>query len=83
MYLSFTDGEDYVVTQQSLLIPVGSTSSCYSVDIINDMIHEDDETFNLTITLLPTCLSVRVDSNLSSAAVTIIDNDDSKSIKEL
>jgi len=83
MYLSFTDREDYIVTQQLLLIQAGSTSSCYSIDIINDMIHEDDETFDLTITLLPTCLSVTVDGDSLSATVTIVDDVDSKSYKEL
>ena len=73
MYISLTAGEDYNVTQQSLVIPAGSTSSSYSIDIINDMIHEDDETFEITLTISPTCLSISVDN--SSAAVTIFDND--------
>ena len=74
MYISFTGGEDYNVTQQSLLIiPAGSTSSLYSVDIINDMIHEDDETFDITITLMATCLSISVDRNV--ATVTILDDE--------
>ena len=73
MYISLTGGEDYNVTQQSLLvIPAGLTSSLYSVDIINDMIHEDDETFDITITLITTCLLVSVDDN--SATVTIINH---------
>ena len=74
MYISFTGGEDYNVTQQSLLlIPAGLTSSLYNVDIINDMIHEDDETFNITITLITTCLSISVDRNV--ATVTILDDE--------
>ena len=73
MYISLTGGEDYNVTQQSLLvIPAGLTSSLYSVDIINDMIHEDDETFDITITLMTTCLSISVDNN--STTVTIINH---------
>ena len=79
MYISFTGGEDYNVTQQSLLvIPAGLTSSLYSVDIINDMIHEDDETFDITITLMTTGLSISVDNN--SATVTVVD-DEGKSFK--
>jgi len=46
------------------------------------MIHEDDETFNITITLPTTCLSVRVDNTSSSATVTIID-DEGKPYKDL
>ena len=72
MYISFTVGEDYNVTQQSLLIPAGLTSSLYSVDIINDMIHEDDETFDITIILMTTCLSISVDDN--STTVTILNH---------
>ncbi|XP_065895682.1 sodium/calcium exchanger 1-like [Dysidea avara] len=69
-----TGGEDYNVTQQSLLIiPAGLTSSLYSVDIINDMIHEDDETFDITITLMTTCLSISGDHNV--ATVTILDDE--------
>jgi len=45
------------------------------------MIHEDDETFDITITLMPTCLSTAVDNNSSSAIVTITD-DEGKSDKE-
>ena len=74
MYISFTGGEDYNVIQQSLLvIPAGLTSSLYSVVIINDMIHEDNETFDITITLMTTCLSISVDRNI--ATVTILDDE--------
>ena len=70
MYISFTGGEDYNVTQQSLhFIPAGLISSLYSVDIINDMIHEDDETFDITITLMTTCLSISVDDNSTTVAI--------------
>ena len=73
MYISFTGGEDYNVAQQSLLlILAGLTSSLYSVDIINDMIHEDDETFDITMTLMTTCLSISVDDN--STTVTILND---------
>ena len=74
MYISFTGGEDYNIAQQSLLlISAGLTSSLYSVGIINDMIHEGDETFDITITLMTTCLSISVDNN--SSTVTIIDDE--------
>ena len=79
MYISLTAGEDYIITQQSLIIPAGSTSSSYSVDIINDVIHEDDETFNVAITLLPSCLSIIVDHNVT--IVTILDDESMRTIK--
>ena len=79
MYISLTAGEDYNITQQSLIIPAGSTSSSYSVDIINDVIHEDDETFNVAITLLPSCLSIIVDHNVT--IVTILDDESMRTIK--
>jgi len=79
MYISLTAGEDYNVTQQSLVIPAWSTSSSYSIDIINDAIHEDDETFNITITLSPSCLSMSVDRNVT--IVTILDDESMRTIK--
>ena len=51
----------------------GSTSSSFSVDIIDDMIQEDNETLNITIRLLPSYLSFSLGT--SSSTVTIIDND--------
>ena len=54
-------------------ISAGSTSSSFDVDIFNDMIQEDNETFNIAIRLLPSCLSLSLDT--SSSTVTIIDND--------
>ncbi|XP_065894203.1 uncharacterized protein [Dysidea avara] len=68
-----TTGDDYNVTQQSLQIPAGSTSASIIVDIINDMIHEDDETFDITITLMTTCLAISVDDNVTT--VTIFDDE--------
>ena len=50
----------------NVTISAGSQSSTFSVDIINDMIQEDNETFNITIRSFPSYLS---------ATVTIIDND--------
>ena len=56
-----------------IVIPAGSTSSSFSVDIINDMIQEDNEKFNIAIWLLSSCLSLSLGT--SSSTVTIIDND--------
>jgi len=73
MIISITGGEDYDIPQQSILIPAGSTSSPYSGNIINDMIHEDDETFNITISLQATCLSINTGDN--TATLTILDDE--------
>ena len=51
----------------------GSRSSSFSIDIINDMIQEDNETFNIAIRLLPSCLSLSLGT--SSSTVTIIDDE--------
>ena len=55
----------------NVTISAGSTSSSFSIDIINDMIQEDNETFNITIRLLPSCLSL----GTSSSTVIIIDDE--------
>ena len=57
----------------NVTISAGSMSSSFDVDIINDMIQEDNETFNIAIRLLPSCLSLSLGT--SSSTVTIIDND--------
>ena len=75
MYISFTGGEDYTVAQQSVVIPALSTSSSYHINIINDMIHEDDEIFRINITLSTACLSIRPDERSSLASVTILDDE--------
>ena len=54
-------------------ISAGLNSSSFSIDIINDMIQEDNETFNITIRLLPSCLSLSLGT--SSSTVMIIDDD--------
>ena len=57
----------------NVTISAESTSSSFSIDIINDMIHEDNEIFNIAIRLLPSCLSLSLDT--SSSTVMIIDDD--------
>ena len=72
----YTAGVDYAMSTASVFnttISAGSTSSSFSVDIIDDMIQEDNETFNIAIRLLPSCLSLTLGT--SSSTVTIIDND--------
>ena len=55
-------------------ISAGSRSSLFDVNIFNDMILEDNETFNIAIRLLPSCLSLSLDT--SASTVTITDNDE-------
>ena len=57
----------------NVTIPAGSTSSLFSIDIINDTIQEGNETFNIAIRLLPSCLSLSLGT--SSSTVMIIDDD--------
>ena len=57
----------------NVTITAGSTLSSFSVDIIDDMIQEDNETLNIIIRLLPSCLSLSLGT--SSSTVIIIDND--------
>ena len=57
----------------NVTISAGLNSSSFSIDIINDMIQEDNETFNITIRLLPSCLSLSLGN--SSSTVMIIDDD--------
>ena len=57
----------------NVTISAGSSSESFDVDIIDDMIREDNETFNIAIRLLPSCLSLSLGT--SSSTVTIIDND--------
>ena len=57
----------------NITITAGSSSESFDVDIIDDMILEDNETFNIAIRLLPSCLSLSLGT--SSSTVTIIDND--------
>ena len=74
--IHYVAGVDYVMSSVlvfNVTISAGSTSSSFSIDIINDMIQEDNETFNIAIRLLPSCLSLSLGT--SSSTVTIIDND--------
>ena len=48
-------------------------SSPFSLNIVNDMIQEEDETFSITIKLLPSCVPLSL--GMSSSTATIIDND--------
>ena len=76
--IHYVAGVDYVMSTAlvfNVTISAGSTSSSFSIDIINDMIQEDNETFNIAIRLLASCLSLSLGT--SSSTVTIIDDEGS------
>ena len=72
---AFTAGIDYSVATPvfSLTISAGTKSALIDVDIIDDTILEDQETFNIEITLLPSCLSLSL--GFSWTTIKIIDSD--------
>ena len=74
---------DYVVSQGSVEVVLGESESekCFSVQIIDDDIQEDDEHFRLLITSL-TPRDPRILVSQTSATVTIVDDDIGKPIVE-
>ena len=76
VHIHYVAGIDYAMSTAlifNVTISAGSTSSSFSIDIIDDMIQDDNETFNITIRLLPSCLSLSLGT--SSSTVMIIDDD--------
>ena len=49
------------------------TSSSFDVDIIDNMIQDENKTFNISIRIISTCLPVAINSD--TTAVTIIDDE--------
>ena len=69
-------GVDYAMSTAlvfNVTISAGSISLSLSIDIIDDMIQEDNKTFNIAIRLLPSCLSLSLGT--SSSTVMIIDDE--------
>ena len=76
--IHYVAGVDFTISTALVFnetISAGSTSSSFSIDIINDMIQEDNETFNIAIRLLPSCLLLSLGT--SSSTVMIIDDEGS------
>ena len=74
--IHYVAGVDYAMSTGlvfNVTISAGSSSSSFSIDIINDMIQEDNETLNIAIRLLPNCLSLSLGT--SSSTVMIIDDE--------
>ena len=74
--IHYVAGVDYAMSTGlvfSVTISAGSRSSSFSIDIFNDMTQEGNETLNIAIRLLPSCLSLSLGT--SSSTVMIIDDD--------
>jgi len=73
---NLADGSDYIPGPYNVIIPAGHTSVSFDVPIIDDIILEDDENFNLGIICksLPNFFS----RGNPSVATIIIMNDDGK-----
>ena len=57
----------------NVTITAGMTSSSFDVDIIDNMIQEENKTFYIFIRIIPTCLPVTINSDITT--VTIIDDE--------
>ena len=70
-----TVGLDYNVTASifNVTFSAGATSSSFDIDIIDNRVHENNETFNISLRLLPNCVLLSLDIQLS--AVKIVDDD--------
>ena len=73
VHILYTAGKDYTSLTSQVSIYAGSKTSSFSIGITDDLIQEDNETFNIEIKLLPNCFSSLL--GISSSTVTIIDND--------
>ena len=73
--MCFSAGMDYNVTASvfNVTITAGAISSSFNINIIDDVTHEDIETFNIAIRILPSCLSLSL--GISSSTINIVDND--------
>ncbi|MEZ4870531.1 MAG: Calx-beta domain-containing protein [Caldilineaceae bacterium] len=67
-----TAGSDYASAAGTLIIPAGSITTTFEVDIVNDQVDEPDETVNLALSL-PSEAQL---GTPSTATLTIVDNDE-------
>ena len=67
---------DFVVSQRQLEVMFGRTESrkCFSIQIVDDSVQEDDEIFQLSISSMNPVDS-RIQLDLATITVTIIDDD--------
>ena len=73
-------GMNYITTASVLnvTIPAGEVSTSFVIEIIENVIQEDTETFNIAITMIQNCSSLSLD--ISSSTISIIDNNGMVSI---
>jgi len=70
-------GSDYGQTgllTSSVTIPRGELSVSFSVNIIDDSVQEENETFSLTVDLQSSCLPITINGD-HSFTITIIDDE--------
>ena len=74
IHYSIIGGVDYVSGPYTVKFPAGVTKGSFNVDIIDDGILENNETFELSInsSTLPSSVNI---NNPSKLTVTIVDND--------
>ena len=70
---------DYIVSQEQLNATLGRTESenCLTLQVVDDSLQEDDETFQLMITSLHP-VDPRIQLDLVTTTVTIVDDDNGK-----
>ena len=73
MYVVEIDYANSTSSSFNVTISAGSTSSLFTVDIIDDGIQEDNETFYITLGLLPSCLPLEL--GIAQSTVTIINTE--------
>ena len=68
---------DYAPGPYSVTFPAREMSASFSIQITNDDIHEDDETFetNITLSSLPTGVTIAISARAGQASVRIVDDD--------
>ena len=71
----YTAGEDYTSNTRSVTIYAGSTRSSFRINIRDDKIQENRETFHVAIRLSSSSCLKSLSLGTSSSTVTIIDDD--------
>ena len=74
IYLAGLLRDSSSLASSSVTIPSGGLFVSYSVDIIDDTVQEENETFSLTVDLQPSCLPVSINGD-QSFTITIIDDE--------
>ena len=75
MYV-FTDGVDYIATNQTITFLPGETCVSVTVDIIDDLIHEENESFIGILKISDSAVLDDISIGEPSTSVGIIIDDD-------